>query len=256
MLLLVSLLFVPSGGERVSTYGDTVGATIIKALGREVVELEGLPAAHNSEAQLLAPCFQNKFWSPSCVPASTFTRTVVGRFVLVVRDPRAVATAAYGGRVEGFVSYCRDVVWKTAALTSLRYYFFNELVRESHPTLVVFYEDLVAEKAVNEYYRIASFVELNPDLPTLFEVINKTAPEPVRVVPRIAKTIKTRSAESFFREAMRNADPKLLATVTRAMLPYLHPALAYRYLYANDEDVAILSAGTFNDTARRARASR
>lgn len=172
-------------------------------------------------------------WSPACVPRLQVDALGSNRYVLIVRDPRAVVVSAFHYFKEtGFEAYCRDRVPKTAALTSLRYYWHAELVATTNPSLIVFYEDLL-DDTVNEYYKIASFLRLQPSIHTMVKVATETS----------AKTMWARSVHA---SKLRRASPQsfrvdmhpFLADVTRDMIPLLHPALLSKYVY-NVEDLAL-----------------
>lgn len=176
------------------------------------------------------------------------------RYVLILRDPRAVVVswAHYNERVnltsQGKASedYIIETVPKCAALVSLRYYWHDELVRRTHPSLILFYEDLAANP-VDEYYRLASFlgVSLEPDV--MLGVIHRTSaasmkkdeqhhrlPGPNRPGTPRAK-VRSATPDAFREEVSARA----WANATAAMAPLLHPALRMKWLY-NDLDVKFL----------------
>lgn len=196
------------------------------------VRITAVDSAYNAT---VASCVDRglAIWSPGCMPRSKVRVDVLGanRYVLIVRDPRAVVVSAFHYFKEtGFEAYCRDKVPKTAALTSLRYYWHAELVATTNPSLIVFYEDLL-DDTVNEYYKIASFLRLQPSLHTMVQVAAETSANTMRARSVHASKLRRASPESF-RVDMR----PFLADVTRAMIPLLHPALLSKYVY-NLEDL-------------------
>ncbi|KAJ8599448.1 hypothetical protein CTAYLR_008035 [Chrysophaeum taylorii] len=213
--------------------------------------------ADSSLEAVLAPCVKNKWpvWSPRCVPPNALDVSALGphRYVLIVRDPRAVAVSAYHFfREKGPIGkYCREAVWKIAALESLRYYWF-EKVRETNPTLILFYEDLL-EDTYAQYYRVATFLRLHPPIDVMRAVVAKTSAAAMKIQEKQKKLpgpnrkgaeSKVRSANAEgFRDEISRADKTALAAVTRAMRPYLHPALAFRYLNTYAQDIAFFQGG-------------
>ncbi|KAH8047921.1 hypothetical protein JL721_12081 [Aureococcus anophagefferens] len=193
--------------------------------------------------------------SEACVPPAFLGPLPVNaRYVLILRDPRAVVVswAHYNERVnltsQGKASedYIIETVPKCAALVSLRYYWHDELVRRTHPSLILFYEDLAANP-VDEYYRLASFlgVSLEPDV--MLGVIHRTSaasmkkdeqhhrlPGPNRPGTPRAK-VRSATPDAFREEVSARA----WANATAAMAPLLHPALRMKWLY-NDLDVKFL----------------
>ena len=193
-------------------------------------------------------------WSEACVPpASLGPLPDNARYVLILRDPRAVVVSwahytAAELTSQGKVSedYITKTVPPCAALVSLRYYWHAELVGRTHPSLILFYEDLVANP-VDEYYRLASFlgVDLEPEI--MLGVVDRTSaasmkkderhhllPGPNR--PGTTK-MKVRSATpDAFREEL---SAEVWAKATAAMAPLLHPALRMKWLY-NDLDAKSL----------------
>lgn len=225
-------------------------------------------AIDSSYDRTIAACVKQRvtIWSQACVPPGAFNAADLGtsRYLLIVRDPRAVTVSAhsYFQVKTPLGQYCRQAVWKVAALMSLRFYWFNDLVQASNPTLIVFYEDLI-DDTFNQYYRIASFIRLHPSIDAMFRIIKDTTADAMRIqekhkqLPgpnRKGKLAKVRKGQpDAFRDELLRADKMALAASTRAMRKYLHPALALRYLYTNEDDIHIMhdaqqSTG-FNESA-------
>ena len=196
-------------------------------------------------------------WTEECVQPerSYFGVPIDERYVLILRDPRAVVVswAHYRGQLtkNDFASrrssdYFVDMVPKVAALTSLRYYWHAELIRRTSPSLILFYEDLISD-TVNEYYRIAAFLGMNPDLNTMLQMVNASSSGSMRRQEQAhqlpgpnnpgRENAKVRSASlGGFRDEMSK---EALQESTVAMFPMLHPALVAKWLL-NNEDAAFL----------------
>ena len=202
----------------------------------------------------LAKC--TVMWSSRCLPMSLFDpRIITGRSILIVRDPRAVVVSGYHyfqQKSETLQDYFLDRVPKVAALTSVRYWWFDERVRETIPTLILFYEDLL-DDTVNQYYRIASFLRLRPDFEAMCSVVNKTSatsmkeqehenqiPGPNNWGQEKAK-VRNATSRAFQDEIRALPDgPNVFINGTRSMASFLHPALQARYLYTYDDDIHAL----------------
>ena len=194
-----------------------------------------------------------KIWSEACVlPEYLGPLPNNTRYVLILRDPRAVVVswAHHSGKglVKGKASedYFSKTVPQCAAVTSVRYYWHDELLRRTHPSLILFYEDLVANP-VDEYYRLASFLDVNLEPDVMFGVVDQTSaasmrkdekhnllPGPNRASSDKAK-VRSATPDAFREEISARA----LANATAAMAPLLHPALRMKWLY-NDLDVKFL----------------
>jgi len=195
-----------------------------------------------------------KIWSEACVPPATYLGPLPDntRYVLILRDPRAVVVswAHYSGKGLTKGNASEDYVTKTvpqcAAVVSLRYYWHDELLRRTHPSLILFYEDLVANP-VDEYYRLASFLDVNLEPDVMFGVVDQTSaasmrkdeehhllPGPNRPTSDKAK-VRSATPDAFREELSARA----WADATAAMAPLLHPALRMKWLY-NDLDVKFL----------------
>ena len=194
-----------------------------------------------------------KIWSEACVlPEYLGPLPDNTRYVLILRDPRAVVVSwvHYSGKglVKGKASedYVTKTVPQLAAVTSVRYYWHDELLRRTHPSLILFYEDLVANP-VDEYYRLASFLDVNLEPDVMFGVVDQTSaasmrkdeehhllPGPNRASSDKAK-VRSATPDAFREEVSARA----WADATAAMAPLLHPALRMKWLY-NDLDVKFL----------------
>lgn len=197
-------------------------------------------------------------WSETCLPWSLYEPIVDKRAILIVRDPRAVVVSAYHyfPILRGNASledYFLNQVPMTAALTSVRYWWHDFRIRETIPSLILFYEDLL-DDTINQYFRIASFLRLVPSMETMRSVVNATSATTMQQLEEDGKipgvnhfgqeNAKVRSAQAqAYREeilALPDGDD-ILRNATRAMAPFLHPALQARYLYTYSEDIAALS---------------
>lgn len=193
-------------------------------------------------------------WSPACSRDSY--PGVCGRdsYVLVLRDPRAVAVSwahFTNPRRRGDCDFCgdRDVsAWapfagldaavardapKIAALTSLRYYWHAELVDASNPSLLLFYEDLLGPGARGEYERLARFI--GADVADVGAVVNNTTASAMRTQQRKGQLSKKQAGAGKIRSATADAfraelGAAALANVTRAIAPLLHPVLRARWI--------------------------
>ncbi|KAJ8605352.1 hypothetical protein CTAYLR_002334 [Chrysophaeum taylorii] len=203
--------------------------------------------------KLLRPCIESRFpiWSSDCVPEAAMGALGPHRYVLIVRDPRSVAVSSYHYFDDlrerwKLGDYCLDATPKIAALTSLRYYWHDELVRKTNPSLVLFYEDVLNDP-VNQIYRIATFLRLHPDMSTMLRVVDATSASAMRrdearlTLPgrnrpgKESAKVRTASADAFRTEL---ADPQLVDNITRAMAPFLHPALRAKYIASCSVDPA------------------
>mmetsp|Transcript_6262 Transcript_6262/g.18977 ORF Transcript_6262/g.18977 Transcript_6262/m.18977 type:complete len:243 (+) Transcript_6262:304-1032(+) len=228
----------------------------VGVFSKTLVDIDG------SYRSTVAGCAEGTIWSPACVPPASLDHKAleqVTRYMLIVRDPRAVTVSGYHyfDVQKDLDEYCVDKVPKVAGLTSLRYYWFDYLLRETEPTLILFYEDIL-EDPLNSIVRIASFLRLSPTINELASVIERTSSESMKAqeadgkLPgpnRSGSRAKVRSATTDgFRSEMSKA---ALRTSTRGMFPHLHPALLARYLYNNVEDLDIIRDFVTNSTFER-----
>lgn len=253
---------VTAGGGKINSsrradYGDELIGPIGKHSmpGAKGVAKEVHVDIKSSYEAFLKHCVKHgiKIWSEACVlPEYLGPLPDNTRYVLILRDPRAVVVswAHYKnkGLVKGNVteSYVTKTVPQCAAIVSLRYYWHDELLRRTHPSLILFYEDLVANP-VDEYYRLASFLDVNLEPDVMFGVVDQTSaasmrkdekhnllPGPNRANSDRAK-VRSATPDAFREELSARA----WANVTAAMAPLLHPALRMKWLY-NDLDVKFL----------------
>lgn len=135
----------------------------------------------------IAPCVENKvpIWSEACVPYDMYKSRKGHRFVLIVRDPRAVVVswAHYWPGISLDDNYFLRQVPRTAALVSLRYYWHTSIVGRSDPSHTVFNEDLVRDP-MSEYYRIASFLRVHIPIEVMQKVVAETSAEAMREVEK------------------------------------------------------------------------
>jgi hypothetical protein len=187
-------------------------------------------------------------WSEACMKQDEFMHVLPQqhRYVLILRDPRAVQLSYnhYVGKPATY-NYV-ELTRKCAALVSVRYYWHDVLVRLTNPSLILFYEDLVANP-IDEYYRLASFLELFLAPEVMLGVVKNTSAASLRAreaqhaLPGPNRpgqdTEKVRSATP---DAFRTEiPPNVLFNATAAMAPLLHPALRMKWLY-NDLDARFL----------------
>ena len=249
--------------SRRAEYGDELIGPIGKhgLPGREGAAHEVHGDIQSSYEGFLKRCVDDgiKIWSEACVPPAYLGPLPDNtRYVLILRDPRAVVVswAHWSGKglENGNVteSYFTETVPQCAALVSLRYYWHDELLRRTHPSLILFYEDLVANP-VDEYYRLASFLDVNLEPDVMFGVVDQTSaasmrkdeehhklPGPNGKLPGPNGKKDHRKVRSATPDAFREeVSARALADATAAMAPLLHPALRMKWLY-NDLDVKFL----------------
>ena len=224
--------------------------------GAKGVAMEVLVDIKSSYEAFLKHCVKHgiKIWSEACVlPEYLGPLPDNTRYVLILRDPRAVVVSWAHYARKGLTSkgnasedYVTKTVPQCAAVTSVRYYWHDELLRRTHPSLILFYEDLVANP-VDEYYRLASFLDVNLEPDVMFGVVDQTSaasmrkdekhhllPGPNRASSYKAK-VRSATPDAFREEVSARA----WADATAAMAPLLHPALRMKWLY-NDLDVKFL----------------
>ena len=225
------------GEHRRFDYGDELIGPISKHSmpGAKGVAKEVHVDIKSSYEAFLKHCVKHgiRIWSEACVlPEYLGPLPNNTRYVLILRDPRAVVVSwvHYSGKglVKGKASedYFSKTVPQCAAVTSVRYYWHDELLRRTHPSLILFYEDLVANP-VDEYYRLASFLDVNLEPDVMFGVVDQTSaasmrkdekhhllPGPNRASSDKAK-VRSATPDAFREEISARA----LANATAAMAP-------------------------------------
>ena len=264
--VIVDALVTAAGGTvdkaaRVARYGDERIESVGQKNKGAMASKHGLPgfklgnfgvAFAQSYNRVCRACVArgNKVWSPACVNASLLAAPDAdARFVLILRDPRAVAVswARYTNkRVDAH--YFLDGVPQIAAVESVRYAWHAGLLRKTNPSLVLFYEDLVGSNSIDAYYELATFLRVALSPTAMRRVVEDTSADSMRdaeargALPgpnragRPQAKVRAATADSF----RGDVAPDVLANATRAMAAVLHPALAVKWL-RNDADASFLA---------------
>ena len=178
-----------------------------------------------------------RVYSASCWPPGWLAPPLGStQNVLIVRDPRDVAVSAfYYGQHPGVQldEYVHDVFETMTAWVSFRFRWYT---RVALPTLVVFYEDMLASPDV-QLRRLLRFLALDAPMAVLERVANATSadamrrmeaqgtlPGPNRAGSRFAK-VRAAQAGRFAHEL----SPATVEYCNRVMLAVLPPVLQKRY---------------------------
>ncbi|KAK7249394.1 hypothetical protein SO694_00048235 [Aureococcus anophagefferens] len=186
-------------------------------------------------------------WSKACVSRRYVNASELAdlRFLVIVRDPRDTtqswiewSTHPRPGANPGMHPHFAKWATENAAIISLRYVWAQAL-GVTNPTMVIFYEDLMADK-VAQIFRIASFLDADVGLEDVLAIVNATEPDHMREegieVGRghqkggiVSKKIGTHHWRSIY-------DNATVCLATKGLVGRAHPALRLRWLRDHPDD--------------------
>lgn len=189
-------------------------------------------------------------WSKACVSRRYVNASELAdlRFLLIVRDPRDVTRSWIEWIQRGkepnknmeTSQYFIKEATENAAIISLRYVWAQTLGL-TNPAMVVFYEDLVADK-IGQIFRIATFLDAEVNMEDVLAIVKATEPDYMReeaIDVGHARTIKGNEivSQSIGAHRWRSIyDNVTVCLATKGLVHRAHPALRYRWLRDHPDD--------------------